>query len=275
VAEPATETVQRNRRERRRSDSGAGGWPQGRGRPRHRRHGRCGREHAHCAAGGRARAAGGGAGPGKTLLVRTLSEALDLEFSRIQFTPDLMPADITGQQCCGEANGEREFQFQAGPIFANVILADEINRATPKTQSAMLEAMQEHSVTVAGASRKLDEPFLVFATQNPIEMEGTYPLPEAQLDRFLLKVLVRFPSLGELHEIMKSNHRRCGPACEHGGEQGGDPRALSGGEAGLGGRARTGLRTATGAGHPSGQRAGADSVTRFVRYGSSPRGHRR
>ena len=142
-------------------------------------------------------------GLGKTLLVRTLSEALDLKFSRIQFTPDLMPADITGTMVLWEKpSGEREFHFQPGPIFANVVLADEINRATPKTQSALLEAMQEHSVTVAGESRALEEPFLVFATQNPIEMEGTYPLPEAQLDRFLFKIKVDFPSLGELHEIM-------------------------------------------------------------------------
>jgi len=142
-------------------------------------------------------------GLGKTLLVRTLSDALDLGFSRIQFTPDLMPADITGTTVLWEKpGGEREFVFQPGPVFANVVLADEINRATPKTQSALLEAMQEHSVTVAGTSRLLEEPFLVFATQNPIEMEGTYPLPEAQLDRFLFKIRVDFPSLAELHEIM-------------------------------------------------------------------------
>jgi MoxR-like ATPase len=142
-------------------------------------------------------------GLGKTLLVRTLSDALDLKFSRIQFTPDLMPADITGTTVLWEKpSGQREFQFQPGPVFANVVLADEINRATPKTQSALLEAMQEHSVTVAGTSRLLEEPFLVFATQNPIEMEGTYPLPEAQVDRFLFKIKVDFPSLAELHEIM-------------------------------------------------------------------------
>ncbi len=142
-------------------------------------------------------------GLGKTLLVRTLSEALDLRFSRIQFTPDLMPADVTGTTVLAEsAGGERQFHFQPGPVFANIVLADEINRATPKTQSALLEAMQEHSVTVAGTTRVLEEPFLVFATQNPIEMEGTYPLPEAQLDRFLFKIRVDFPSLDELHEIM-------------------------------------------------------------------------
>ncbi len=142
-------------------------------------------------------------GLGKTLLVRTLSDALDLSFSRIQFTPDLMPADITGTTVLWEKpGGEREFVFQPGPVFANVVLADEINRATPKTQSALLEAMQEHSVTVAGQTRCLEEPFLVFATQNPIDLEGTYPLPEAQLDRFLFKLRVDYPSLDELHEIM-------------------------------------------------------------------------
>ncbi len=142
-------------------------------------------------------------GLGKTLLVRTLAEATDLAFSRIQFTPDLMPADIVGTNILVETDaGAREFQFQHGPVFANIVLADEINRATPKTQSAMLEAMQEHSVTVAGAIRKLDEPFLVLATQNPLEMEGTYPLPEAQLDRFLFKLMVEFPNLEELSHII-------------------------------------------------------------------------
>ncbi|NIA15363.1 MAG: AAA domain-containing protein, partial [Nitrospiraceae bacterium] len=125
-------------------------------------------------------------GLGKTMLVRTLSEALHLPFSRIQFTPDLMPADIIGTNMIVEdEHGAREFQFRAGPIFANVVLADEINRATPKTQSALLEAMQEHTVTVGRTMHRLDEPFFVLATQNPIEMEGTYPLPEAQMDRFL------------------------------------------------------------------------------------------
>ena len=125
-------------------------------------------------------------GLGKTLTVRTLAEALHLPFSRIQFTPDLMPADLIGTNVVVEApDGKKSFEFQKGPLFANVILADEINRATPKTQSALLESMQEHSVTVAGVTHKLSEPFLVMATQNPLEMEGTYPLPEAQLDRFL------------------------------------------------------------------------------------------
>lgn len=142
-------------------------------------------------------------GLGKTMLIRTLAQALDLQFSRIQFTPDLMPSDITGTNILVETpGGGREFRFQAGPVFASIILADEINRATPKTQSAMLEAMQEHSVTVAGVVRQLPEPFFVLATQNPIEQEGTYPLPEAQLDRFLMKLLVTAPSLDELSAIV-------------------------------------------------------------------------
>src|SRR5215467_11947917 len=142
-------------------------------------------------------------GLGKTLLVRTLSEVLDLSFSRIQFTPDLMPADILGTNIVMEtAAGRREFQFQRGPIFAHLILADEINRATPKTQSALLEAMQEHQVTAGGELRKLGEPFFVMATQNPIDQEGTYPLPEAQLDRFFFKILVGYPSAEELTEVL-------------------------------------------------------------------------
>ncbi len=141
-------------------------------------------------------------GLGKTMLVRTLSEAVDCSFSRIQFTPDLMPADIVGTNLIAEdEQGRRQFQFEAGPIFANLVLADEINRSTPKTQSAMLEAMQEHSVTVAKQTRKLPEPFFVLATQNPLEMEGTYPLPEAQLDRFFFKVDVPFPTVDDLVEI--------------------------------------------------------------------------
>ena len=142
-------------------------------------------------------------GLGKTLLVRTLSEVLDLSFNRIQFTPDLMPADILGTNIVMETGGgRREFQFQRGPIFAHLILADEINRATPKTQSALLEAMQEHQVTVGGELRRLNEPFFVMATQNPIDQEGTYPLPEAQLDRFFFKILVGYPSAEELTEVL-------------------------------------------------------------------------
>lgn len=142
-------------------------------------------------------------GLGKTLLVRTLGQVLTLRFSRIQFTPDLMPADITGTNLLSEdESGRRRFQFQPGPVFANIILADEINRATPKTQSAMLEAMQEQAVTVAGVRYELPQPFFVLATQNPIEMEGTYPLPEAQLDRFMLKLLVHSPSVEQLNAII-------------------------------------------------------------------------
>ena len=142
-------------------------------------------------------------GLGKTMLVKTISEALDLEFSRIQFTPDLMPADILGTNMLIEDDkGHRQMEFRAGPIFANIVLADEINRATPKTQSALLEAMQEHTVSVARTIHRLEEPFFVLATQNPIEMDGTYPLPEAQLDRFLLKVAVDFPNREDLTKIL-------------------------------------------------------------------------
>ena len=141
-------------------------------------------------------------GLGKTMLIRTLGQVLDLKFSRIQFTPDLMPADITGTEILVDQDGRREFHFQPGPVFANLVLADEINRATPKTQSALLEAMQEGSVTVANQTYHLEEPFFVLATQNPLEMEGTYPLPEAQLDRFFFKVNVAFPSPTELVEIL-------------------------------------------------------------------------
>ncbi len=142
-------------------------------------------------------------GLGKTLLVRTLSDVLDLSFSRIQFTPDLMPADILGTNLVMETpEGRRVFEFQKGPVFAHLILADEINRATPKTQSAMLEAMQEKQVTAGGELRRLEAPFFVLATQNPIDQEGTYPLPEAQLDRFFFKLLVGYPSAGELTEVI-------------------------------------------------------------------------
>ena len=142
-------------------------------------------------------------GVGKTRLVRTLGRVFDLPFARIQFTPDLMPADVTGTNIIvKDEKGNSNFEFQPGPIFSNIILADEINRATPKTQSALLEAMQEHTVTVMGVSRRLQEPFLVLATQNPIEQDGTYPLPEAQMDRFMFKLLVPNPSLDELMAIV-------------------------------------------------------------------------
>jgi MoxR-like ATPase len=142
-------------------------------------------------------------GLGKTMLVRTLAEALSLTFSRIQFTPDLMPADILGTTIIDETQGgAKAFEFRKGPIFAHIVLADEVNRATPKTQSALLEAMQEHRVTVGKRTHALDEPFVVLATQNPLEMEGTYPLPEAQLDRFFFKLHVPYPGREELHQIL-------------------------------------------------------------------------
>lgn len=141
-------------------------------------------------------------GLGKTRLVRALSHVLSLPFSRIQFTPDLMPADITGTNIVVKTEAGSAFSFQPGPLFSSIVLADEINRATPKTQSALLEAMQEHSVTVAGETRPLPEPYFVLATQNPVEQEGTYPLPEAQLDRFFFKINVPFPTLSELHQIV-------------------------------------------------------------------------
>jgi MoxR-like ATPase len=148
----------------------------------------------------------GNPGLGKTLLVRTLAQCLDLRFSRIQFTPDLMPSDVTGTNVLvlgGDGTSTGRFELHKGPIFGQVVLADEINRATPKTQSALLEAMQEHAVTIAGTRHALEEPFFVLATENPIEMEGTYPLPEAQLDRFLLKVLVPAPTQDELTLILE------------------------------------------------------------------------
>ncbi len=142
-------------------------------------------------------------GLGKTMLVRTIGKVFLLSFKRIQFTPDLMPSDVTGTNIMVKDEGKSSFRFEKGPVFANLVLADEINRATPKTQSALLEAMQEHTVTVGNESHTLEEPFLVLATQNPIEQEGTYPLPEAQLDRFLFKILVKFPSKEELRGIVE------------------------------------------------------------------------
>ena len=171
-------------------------------------------------------------GLGKTMLIRTLGDVLDLKFSRIQFTPDLMPADIVGTDILEETeDGRREFRFQAGPIFANLVLADEINRATPKTQSAMLEAMQEKTVTVAGRRYDLDAPFFVLATQNPLEMEGTYPLPEAQLDRFLFKVNIPFPEVGELVTILERTTGVEQPqAGQGGGWRAGDRHGTAGAE---------------------------------------------
>jgi MoxR-like ATPase len=212
-------------------------------------------------------------GLGKTLLVRTLSDALSLNFNRIQFTPDLMPADITGTNIVLEdASGRRMFQFQAGPIFANIVLADEINRATPKTQSALLEAMQEHSVTVAGKIHRLEEPFFVLATQNPIEQEGTYPLPEAQLDRFLYKVLVTFPKLEELSSIVD---RTTGMTSDSAQAVLTAPELLSmqrlAREIVVEGPVKDYALKLVLATHPDSEYAPA-SVKRFARYGSSPRG---
>jgi len=212
-------------------------------------------------------------GLGKTLLVRTLSEATELKFSRIQFTPDLMPADIVGTNILVEtAAGAREFQFQHGPVFANIVLADEINRATPKTQSAMLEAMQERSVTVAGAIRKLDEPFLVLATQNPLEMEGTYPLPEAQLDRFLFKLMVEFPSISELASIID---RTTGSSDTHASKVLDGPTLLEmrelAREVVIADHVKEfALRAVIGT-HPDSEFA-PKMTNQYVRYGSSPRG---
>jgi MoxR-like ATPase len=212
-------------------------------------------------------------GLGKTLLVRTLAQVLDLRFSRIQFTPDLMPADILGTNLVVQDDaGRRRFEFQPGPVFAQIVLADEINRATPKTQSALLEAMQEHAVSIAGISRPLDEPFFVLATQNPIEMEGTYPLPEAQLDRFLFKLTVAFPGLDELRGIAE---RTTGP------EEPQARRVADG--AGLVELQRLARQVPVAgfvqeyaarlvlATHP-GRPEAIDAVRRLVRYGASPRG---
>lgn len=212
-------------------------------------------------------------GLGKTLLVRTLAEACDLKFSRIQFTPDLMPADIVGTNILVETEtGARRFEFQHGPIFANIVLADEVNRATPKTQSAMLEAMQERSVTVAGTIRKLDEPFLVLATQNPLEMEGTYPLPEAQLDRFLFKLMVEFPSLDDLSNIID----RTTVLSECHAEKVMDPSELAemrsfAREVVIAQHVKEYALKMILATHPGGEYA-SQLTNRYVRYGSSPRG---
>ncbi|HVH61975.1 MAG TPA: AAA family ATPase [Candidatus Dormibacteraeota bacterium] len=210
-------------------------------------------------------------GLGKTVLVRSLGQALQLKFARIQFTPDLMPADIVGTNVIREDRGKREFQYQAGPLFANLVLADEVNRATPKTQSALLEAMQERTVTVGTETRTLPVPFFVLATQNPIELEGTYPLPEAQLDRFFFKALVPFPDERELLEIAR---RTTGASIP-------ELKAVAGADEILAAQqvarevpiaehvlAYAGkLVTST---HP--ERTELESVKRYVRFGASPRG---
>ncbi len=212
-------------------------------------------------------------GLGKTLLVRTLSEVLDLAFARIQFTPDLMPSDIIGTNIISEGpDGKRVFSFQRGPLFAQIVLADEINRATPKTQSALLEAMQEHSVTVGGTIHRLQEPFFVMATQNPIEQEGTYPLPEAQLDRFFFKLLVNYSGRQEMATILDRTTRGEWPQPE---------RVMTGEEirqwqqlvrevlvAGPVQDYAVRLVLAT---HPQGEFATGDT-NRYIRCGASPRG---
>jgi MoxR-like ATPase len=212
-------------------------------------------------------------GLGKTLLIKTLSEGLELSFSRIQFTPDLMPADIIGTNIIVEdPDGRKHFQFQQGPIFAHILLADEINRATPKTQSALLEGMQEGAVTVGGASRPLPAPFFVLATQNPIEMEGTYPLPEAQLDRFLFKLRVRYPAIEELNAIIdRTTQSRAATVS----------RVVSGPavmsfrelirEVPIASHVRDFASAIVMATHPQWEKA-PEVARRFVRYGASPRG---
>ncbi len=212
-------------------------------------------------------------GLGKTMLVRTLADAVNLKFSRVQFTPDLMPSDIIGTNIINEdEHGKKSFQFQPGPVFANILLADEINRATPKTQSALLEAMQEKHVTVAGTTHRVEEPFMVLATQNPLEMEGTYPLPEAQLDRFLFKLKVTYPTADDLHTILDRTTQTGSPQINKviGGDE---VRAM---------RATVrdvpmtrevqahaiGLVLGT---HPENAEA-SPLARRFVRYGASPRG---
>ncbi len=212
-------------------------------------------------------------GLGKTLLVKTLADALHLEFARIQFTPDLMPADIIGtRMVLQDDEGRRHFQFQQGPVFTQLLLADEINRATPKTQSALLEAMEEKRVTVGRTGHALQEPFMVLATQNPIEMEGTYPLPEAQIDRFLLKLNVTYPDAGELSQIVDRTTGAPMPAVEP---------VLSAGELM---EFRELVRSVVIAGHVKdyairmvlathpGNAGATPRVRRYVRLGASPRG---
>lgn len=212
-------------------------------------------------------------GLGKTMLIRTLGDVLDLKFSRIQFTPDLMPADIVGTDILEETeDGRREFRFQAGPIFANLVLADEINRATPKTQSAMLEAMQEQTVTVAGRRYDLDAPFFVLATQNPLEMEGTYPLPEAQLDRFLFKVNMPFPEVSELVTILE---RTTGVEQPQAGSVADGAQVIGMGKLALSTPIPTHVSEYVArvivATHPDSVDAAA-LIRQYARYGASPRG---
>lgn len=212
-------------------------------------------------------------GLGKTLLVRTLADALHLRFQRIQFTPDLMPADLIGTNVVLETpEGQRKFEFQQGPVFANIVLADEINRATPKTQSALLEAMQEHSVTVAGTTFQLPKPFFVLATQNPLEMEGTYPLPEAQLDRFFFKLLVKFPSAEDIETILDRTTEIEQPEASAvlDGERILEMRRFAR-QIPIADEIRRYAVTIVLATHPE-HAAATEATRRYVRYGSSPRG---
>jgi len=211
-------------------------------------------------------------GLGKTMLIRTLGQALDLKFSRIQFTPDMMPADILGTEILTDQDGHREFRFRPGPLFANLVLADEINRATPKTQSALLEAMQEGSVTIAQQTYRLDEPFFVMATQNPLEMEGTYPLPEAQLDRFFFKVNVDLPNVQDMVEILDRTTGKESPSAD---------KAVSGAEivqmrelaraVPIASHVKEYIANFVLATHPDDPHA-TSLVKKYVRYGVSPRG---
>jgi MoxR-like ATPase len=211
-------------------------------------------------------------GLGKTMLIRTLGQALDLKFSRVQFTPDLMPADIFGTEILTDEDGRRDFRFRPGPLFANLVLADEINRATPKTQSALLEAMQEGSVTVAQKTYRLEEPFFVLATQNPLEMEGTYPLPEAQLDRFFFKVNVDLPDVQDMVEILERTTGKETPAAG---------RAASGADivkmrelartVPVASHVREYIARLMLATHPANANA-SPLIKKYVRYGVSPRG---
>jgi MoxR-like ATPase len=212
-------------------------------------------------------------GLGKTLLVRTLGETLGLKFSRVQFTPDLMPADIVGTNIIVEnENGEKMFQFQPGPVFTNLLLADEINRATPKTQSALLEAMQERQVTVGGKTYPLEGVFFALATQNPLEMEGTYPLPEAQLDRFIFKLLIEYPSRSELIEVMRRTTSESTPHAEKilSPEELGEMQKLVR-EVIIAPHVEEIAADALLMTHPKSEGA-PESVRKFVRFGASPRG---
>lgn len=212
-------------------------------------------------------------GLGKTMLVRTLADALHLEFSRLQFTPDLMPADVVGTNVVIEdSDGSRNFEFQKGPIFSNIVLTDEINRATPKTQSALLEAMAEKSVTVGGHTYELPRPFLVMATQNPLEMEGTYPLPEAQLDRFFIKLMVKYPTAEELATILNRTTGSDAPVAKAvmNGERILELRALARQIPVADAVQKHAINMVLGT-HPD-QPTATSMVKRFVRYGASPRG---